>query len=111
MNNRDDLRHQREAALLARMQMSRAQLLAMNLELREAGRRRGNSRNTSTSTALSLANIGRALMAAPRVTLLASVALGIVIIGPRRVVPVVVRTGVTSWIARNVRALTGPARH
>jgi hypothetical protein len=110
MNRRDDLRRQRQAALLLHMKMSRAQFLAKNLALREAGRRGGQSPDMSDAQALTPANIARALMAAPRVTLLASVALGIILIGPKRVVPVIVRAGLTSLIARNVRALVEPAK-
>lgn len=110
MNRRDDLRRKRQAALLLHMQLSRAQFLATNLALREAGRRGRQSGDLSEAEALTPANIARALMAAPRVTLLASVVLGIVFIGPKRVVPVIVRAGLTSLIARNVRALVGPAK-
>jgi hypothetical protein len=99
MNQRARFRREREAAMLARMESTRTQLLAANVVLRmdeQASRGREN--------ALTLSNIGRALVAAPNITLLGSVVLGSLLLGPRRIAPLVLRTGMTGWIARNVRA-------
>ncbi|TDG03269.1 hypothetical protein E1N52_35845 [Paraburkholderia guartelaensis] len=81
------------------MELTRAQLLVANVGSRsaECASARANS--------LSVANVGRALIAAPNVTMLGSLLLGTLLLGPRRVVPVVLRTGLTGWIARNVRIL------
>ncbi|WP_321921316.1 hypothetical protein [Paraburkholderia guartelaensis] len=54
-----------------------------------------------------MTNVAHALYDAPRVTLLGSIALAALMLGPKRVVSVVVRTGLTSWVSRNVRALVG----
>ncbi|MCP3711583.1 hypothetical protein M3I54_32310 [Paraburkholderia sp. CNPSo 3274] len=92
-------RHASEAVLLSHMELARAQLLAANVGSRLV------ERASARTNSLSVANVGRALIAAPNVTLLGSLLLGTLLIGPRRVVPVVLRTGLTGWIARNVRIL------
>ena len=86
-----------EAVLLSHMELTRAQLLAANVGVRavEHASARANS--------LSVANIGRALSAAPHVTMLGSILLGTLLIGPRRVALIVLRTGLPGWIARNIR--------
>jgi hypothetical protein len=35
--------------------------------------------------------------------MLGSILLGTLLVGPRRVVPFMLRTGLTGWIARNIR--------
>jgi hypothetical protein len=97
MNGRAQ-RRELESGLLARMEATRTQLLSANVDLRisDHASRRGDN-------ALTLWNIGRALSAAPTVTLLGSVVFGALLVGPKHVVPVVVRKGLTGLIARNVR--------
>lgn len=99
MNHRARLRRELEAAVLTRMELTRAQLLAANV-----GLRLGEHTSKPRQTALTLSNIGRALIAAPNVTLLGSIALGALLLGPKRIVPVVLRAGLTGWVAHNVRA-------
>jgi hypothetical protein len=101
MNRRAELRREREAALLARMEATRTQLLVANVSLRLDGRTPASREN-----ALTLPNIGCALMAAPNVTLLGSIVFGSLLLGPKRIAAVVLRTGLTGWIARNVRSFT-----
>ncbi|MCP3716432.1 hypothetical protein [Paraburkholderia sp. CNPSo 3281] len=88
-----------EAVLLSDMELTRSRLLAANIASR------GAEYAPARAKSLSLANLGRALSAAPYVTVLGSILLGSLLIGPRRVVPIVLRTGLTGWIARNIRML------
>ncbi|HTH62254.1 MAG TPA: hypothetical protein VL689_19140 [Paraburkholderia sp.] len=99
MNARARLRQQHGAALREQMELTRTQLLVANVGMRIAERTAKPRTN-----ALTLPNIGRAFAAAPNVTLLASVVLGALILGPTRVAPLVVRTGLTAWVTRNVKA-------
>ncbi|WP_321887796.1 hypothetical protein [Paraburkholderia bannensis] len=98
MNHRTRLRREHEAVLLARMELARTQLLIANIGLR-LGQHPAGARDN----ALSLANLGHALAAAPRVTLLGSAALGSIVFGPKRVVPILARTGLLGWVVRNIR--------
>jgi hypothetical protein len=86
-----------ETVLLSHMELTRAQLLMANV-----GSRAGEYASARANS-LSVANIGRALYAAPHVTMLGSILLGTLLIGPKRVMPVVLRSGLTGWIARNIR--------
>lgn len=103
MNGQSEQRRQREAAIIDRMTRARAQLLAANLELRDTRARK----KRMSDKALTVSNVGRALLDAPTVTLFASIVLGSLIVGPKRIVPVVMRAGVTGWVARNVRTFVG----
>lgn len=98
MNHRARLRREREAAVLARMELARTQLLIANI-----GLRLGQYPAGAHDNALSIANLGRALAGAPRVTLLGSAVLGTVVFGPKRVVPMLARTGLLGWVVRNMR--------
>jgi hypothetical protein len=93
------IRAESEAVLLDHMELTRAQLLAHNVGLRAA------EHAPTRANPLTLANVGRALSAAPHVALLGSILLGTLLIGPRRIVPIVLRTGLTAWVARNIRML------
>lgn len=99
MNRRAHLRRELESATLTRMEATRTQLLAANV-----GSRLSDHASSKGENALTLWNIGRALSAAPTVTLIGSVVFGSLLIGPRRVVPVLLRKGLTGLIARNVRS-------
>lgn len=99
MNRRAQLRRELESAILTRMESTRTQLLAANV-----GRRLSDHTSRPGGSALTLRNIGQALSTAPTVTLLGSLVVGTLLIGPKRVVPVVLRKGLTGLIARNVRA-------
>jgi hypothetical protein len=98
MNHRTRLRREHEAAVLTRMELARTQLLIANIGLR-LGQYPAGPRNN----ALSITNLRHALAAAPHVTLLGSAVLGTVVFGPRRVVPMLARTGLLGWVARNLR--------
>ena len=102
MNHRARLRHEHEAAVLARMELTRIELLSANVSLRM-----GEHSPVPGDSKLSLSNLAHALKEAPNVTLLGSVVLGMLLVGPKRIVPIVLRTGFTSWIARNVRSVVG----
>ena len=102
MNHRARLRHELESAVLARMELTRTELLAANVSLRI-----GEHAPVPGDNRLTLSNIGHALTAAPNVTLLGSIVLGSLLVGPKRIVPVVLRTGLTTWVARNVRGFVG----
>ncbi|MCP3726269.1 hypothetical protein M3I53_24590 [Paraburkholderia sp. CNPSo 3272] len=102
MNAHARRRQEREAVLLSRMELTRTQLLAATVRARIHDRTPKSSEN-----ALTLANIGRALMAQPNVTLLGSVVLGALVLGPKRVVPDVVRTVFSAWITRNIKKAIG----
>ncbi|MGN6666332.1 MAG: hypothetical protein ACTHKH_05095 [Trinickia sp.] len=98
MNRRGKLRRELESATLTRMEATRTQLLAANVGLRI-----GDQASKRGDNALTLWNIARALSAAPTVTLLGSIVFGSLLVGPKRVVPVVLRKGLTGLIARNVK--------
>ena len=98
MNPRDRFRRELETAVLTRMELTRAQLLAINV-----GIRLDEHTSRPRENALTLSNIGRALIAAPNVSLLGSLVLGLLFLGPKRIAPVILRTGLTGWVARNVR--------
>ncbi|HEV3426535.1 MAG TPA: hypothetical protein VG320_01495 [Paraburkholderia sp.] len=98
MNQRTRVRRAHESAVLTRMELTRTQLLIANIGLRIGQYPAGPRDN-----ALSITNLRHALAAAPRVTLLGSVVLGSVVFGPKRVVPMLARTGLLGWVARNMR--------
>jgi hypothetical protein len=98
VNRRLRMLREREALVLGRMELTRAQLLATNKGLGSKERAR------KSENAMTFSNLSRALTAAPNITLLGSIVIGSLLIGPRRVLPTVVRIGVTGWIAHQVRA-------
>ena len=104
MKHEFELRRAHEAVVLERMRMTRERFRAADKVLRTAGIDRSTTHDTRNSLALSLMSITRALYDAPRVTLLGSIALAALILGPKRIVPLVVRTHLASWVTRNVRA-------
>jgi hypothetical protein len=87
------------AALLAKMAASRTELLAARnaVKLADARRRPG----------LRPADLPALVATAPNVTLLVAILAGAAIIGPRRIATLVVRNGLTGWIAKTVRRLAG----
>ncbi|GAB2909485.1 hypothetical protein GCM10027093_54490 [Paraburkholderia jirisanensis] len=88
------------AAVLARMAVSRADLLAAR---EAAAAKAGAPRRSSFAPA----NLPALVSTAPNVTLLAAILLGSLILGPRRIASLVVRNGLTAWIARTVRRVAG----
>lgn len=87
-----------ESTLLERMALSRANLVAA----REAARlQSGMNRPSLTARVREIVSI------APNVTLLAALLVGSLVIGPRKIVGVVVRNGLLAWIGKTVRRIAG----
>jgi hypothetical protein len=100
MNSRSALYRERELAVLTRMEATRADLLAMH----EASKVALAAKRT---IALTPASLAAAFADAPRVALLGAILVGAVIPGPWRIASVVMRSGLTGWIAETVRQLAG----
>jgi hypothetical protein len=86
-------------ALRARMAASRAELLAAHDAAKLADARRKPVFTMSTMRELAVS--------APHVTLAAAILAGALVLGPRRIATVVVRNGLTGWIAKMVRRMAG----
>ncbi|PVX61382.1 hypothetical protein [Paraburkholderia unamae] len=86
-----------EAILLSHMELTRVQLLAENVGSRAV------EFDSVRANPLSIANVVTAFASAPHVTLLGSILLSTLLIGPRRVFRVVLRSGLPGWIARDFR--------
>lgn len=86
-----------EATLLARMAVSRAALIEANRAVACPA--------TRAATRGSAINVVTSLVEAPHVTLLVALVAGGIILGPRRTIAIASRSGLTAWIARNVRQL------
>ncbi|MEI5995907.1 hypothetical protein H3V53_01340 [Paraburkholderia bengalensis] len=97
MNARTSARLQREALLRERMAVSRDQLLAERAALLLEDARRPSLP----------ARLHELYSTAPNVTMLTAFALGMLVIGPRRVVSVVVRNGLIGWLGKTVRRAAG----
>ena len=87
-----------ERALRERMAESRAILITA----REAARLRTASGMPSLPT-----RVREIVSTAPHVMLLLALLAGSIVIGPRRVVSMVVRNGLAAWISKNVRRIAG----
>jgi len=87
-----------ESDVRARMAVSRANLVAA----REAARLLPAASRPSLTM-----RVRELVSTAPNVTLLAAVIVGSLVIGPRRIVGVVVRNGLVAWIAKTVRRVVG----
>lgn len=85
--------HSREAqaAILLRMAASREALLAANRAPAAVPPVRGQARSSAAS-------VMTALGEAPRVTLLLALCVGAIVLGPRRTVGIVSRSGITAWL-------------
>lgn len=93
------LSHQEsEAAILARMQASRVELLSANtlVDVASATRSRAGAR-------LPVGNIVTALAETPRVALLLAFCVGTVVLGPKRTLRIAGRSGVTAWVASSAK--------
>jgi hypothetical protein len=89
-----------EAVVLARMAATRAELVsASQLSTIGAGPKTA-ARRVSTDT-------GPLILRTPNAALLAIVLVGLVIIGPRQILTISFRAGLTAWITRTVHALAG----
>ena len=86
-----------ESSVRERMAVSRANLA----EVREAARMRSGSSPSLTKHAREIVSV------APNVTLLAALLIGLLVIGPRTIVSIVVRNGLAAWIAKNIRRVAG----
>lgn len=87
-----------ESDVRARMAVSRANLVAA----REAARLLPGAGRPSLTL-----RVRELVSTAPNVTLLAAVLVGSLVIGPRRIVGVVVRNGLVAWLAKTVRRVVG----
>ncbi|WP_238812959.1 hypothetical protein [Paraburkholderia sp. SG-MS1] len=85
-----------QAAILLRMAASREALLVANRAPPAVPVVRGQTRSTVASVVTSLAE-------APRVTLLLALCVGAIVLGPRRTVGIVGRSGITAWLGRAAR--------
>ncbi|MBB5445834.1 MULTISPECIES: hypothetical protein [unclassified Paraburkholderia] len=91
-------RHANELArvtILERMEASRAALLVAN-RTAALPALRAASRSSAGNVLASLAE-------APHVALLLALVIGGIVLGPRRTLSIAGRSGLTAWIARNVR--------
>jgi hypothetical protein len=85
-----------QAAILLRMAESREALLIANRAPPSVPAIRGQ-------TGSSVAGVMTALGEAPRVTLLLALCVGAIVLGPRRTVGIVSRSGVTAWLGLAAR--------
>src|SRR5471032_2171096 len=89
-----------EAIVLACMAATRAELVSTSqLSEIDTGRKR-TARHV-------VKDAGPVFLRTPNAALLAVVLVGLVIIGPRQVLVISFRAGLTAWITRTVRALEG----
>jgi len=89
-----------EAIVLARMAATRAELVSTS-QLLDSGT---GPKRTARHVAM---DAGPVFLRTPNAALLAVVLVGLVIIGPRQVLVISFRAGLTAWITRTVRALAG----
>jgi hypothetical protein len=87
-----------QAVVLARMAATRAELVATS-RLPDIG---AGQKRTARPVAT---NAGPLLLRTPNAALLALALVGLVIIGPRQILVISFRAGLTAWISRTVRAL------
>ncbi|MFM0512830.1 hypothetical protein [Paraburkholderia sp. RL17-373-BIF-A] len=85
-----------EAAILLRMAESRTALLAANSTPSSVPAVHGQTRPPAVGLIASLAD-------APRVTLLLALCVGAIVLGPRRTIGIVSRSGITAWLGGTVR--------
>jgi hypothetical protein len=85
-----------EAAILLRMAASRAALLAANRAAPSVPAVHGQTRSPAVGLLASLAD-------APRVTLLLAFCVGAIVLGPRRTIVIVSRSGITAWLGGTAR--------
>jgi hypothetical protein len=94
----NQLRHANElarVAILERMEASRTALVVAN-RTAALPAVRAASRSSVSNALASLAE-------APHVALLLALVIGGIVLGPRRTLSIAGRSGLTAWIARNVR--------
>jgi hypothetical protein len=89
-----------ESVVLARMAATRSELVATSL-LSNSG---AGSKRTARHVSM---DAGPVFLRTPNAALLAIVLVGLVIIGPRQVLVISFRAGLTAWITKTVRALAG----
>jgi len=94
--NRETTNTPAETAILARMAESRVALLAANSTPPAVPGGHKQSRSSASSLMASLA-------AAPRVTLVLALCVGAIVLGPRRTIGIVSRSGITAWLGGTVR--------
>ena len=85
-----------ESAILLRMAASRAELLVANSTSPSVPAVHGLAQSPAAGLVNSLAR-------APRVTLLLALGVGAVVLGPRRTLAIVSRSGIAAWLGGTVR--------
>jgi hypothetical protein len=85
-----------ETAILLRMAESRTALLAANSTPPSVPAAHGQTKSSAASLIASLAK-------APRVTLLLALCVGTIVLGPRRTIGIVSRSGITAWLGGTIR--------
>ncbi|MGF6967121.1 hypothetical protein OKW43_004149 [Paraburkholderia sp. WC7.3g] len=95
MNQSDHTHELARVTILERMEASRTALVLAN-QTAALPAARGALRS-SASTVLA------SLVEAPHVALLLALVIGGIVLGPRRTLSIAGRSGLTAWIARNVR--------
>ncbi|QIE30145.1 hypothetical protein SBC1_75480 (plasmid) [Caballeronia sp. SBC1] len=89
-----------EAVVLARMAATRAALVSAS-QLSKTGSRESRIARPVSREA------GPVILRTPNAALFAIILVGSVIIGPRQILVISFRAGLTAWITRTVRALAG----
>jgi hypothetical protein len=96
------LRHHEdaEAAVLARMDAARTRLLSDTRALRVRASARA-------SDGYRVTGIARTVVQTPNAALIAALLIGSIVIGPRRLLGIAIRTAVTAWVTGTVSAFAG----
>ena len=100
MNRRLQQYEDAQAAILARMDAARAELVSDTRALRVVAIARASEKYRVTG-------IARTVLQTPNAALIAALLVGSIVIGPRRLFGTVIRTALTAWITRTVSAFAG----
>jgi len=100
MNRRLQHHEDAQAAVLARMDAARVELLAATRALRVLGSARASEKYRVTG-------ITRTVLQTPNAVLIAALLVGSIVIGPRRLFGTAIRTALTAWITRTVSTFAG----
>lgn len=91
-----------QAVILLRMADTRAALLAANKAPPSVPAVHGQRRSQATA-------LMSALSETPRVTLLLALCVGAIVLGPRRTIGIMGRSGLTAWLAGTARKMASRA--
>jgi hypothetical protein len=95
MNRRLQQHEDAQAAVLARMDAARVELLAVTRALRVLSSARASEKYRVTG-------IARTVLQTPNAALIAALLVSSIVIGPRRLVVTAIRAALTAWITRTV---------